>query len=176
MSGFCYEIKHKTNHNLMTYIGSTNNLTLRRHRHKSNCTNSNGKNYNVPLYQYIREHGGWENWQMNLIYEGEDYKKMEQDLIRDNYDNLLNKVIPNRTTAQYHEDNKEHILEKKKEYREKKKDHLREKVPCPHCDKFSTRTHLARHQKTQYCINYVAPTDSPQDSSSTSSSSVSESD
>lgn len=171
MSGFCYEIKHKTNHNLMTYIGSTNNLSVRCRSHKYECTNSNGKKYNFPVYQYIREHDGWEAWDMNLIYEGDDYKKMEQEIIKDNFDNLINKEMPGRTRAEYHEDNKDKISEYKKDYYKENRYNIlerqKEKIPCPHCDKFSTRDHLARHQRSQYCINYVPPeSTSSSDSSS----------
>ena len=47
------------------------------------------------------------------IYHGDNYLKMEQDLIKENFDNLLNKVIPGRTKAEYHVDNREHLIEKK---------------------------------------------------------------
>ena len=41
------------------YVGSTTNLIQRRGCHKSCCTNQKGKAYNFPVYQFIRENGGW---------------------------------------------------------------------------------------------------------------------
>lgn len=144
--GSVYQIQHKTDLNLMTYIGSTVIFSIRRSCHKSSCTNSNAKNYNYPVYQYIRKHGGWNAWEMTEIYHGEDYLKIEQDLVKDNFDNLLNINMPGRTDAEYKKENREHIREWRKE-----------KVPCPHCDRFICRSALARHMRTQYCINYSAP-------------------
>ena len=52
-----YKIQNVDNPELL-YIGSTSNFTQRKHQHKSNCRNDNGKEYNLKLYQTIRENGG----------------------------------------------------------------------------------------------------------------------
>ena len=44
------------------YIGSTDDLNIRIEKHKCNCNNKNSKEYNKRLYQFIREHGGFDNW------------------------------------------------------------------------------------------------------------------
>jgi hypothetical protein len=49
------------------YIGHTTNFTKRKNRHKNTCTNANDKCYDLPVYKCIREHGGWDNWDMILI-------------------------------------------------------------------------------------------------------------
>ncbi len=41
------------------YIGNTTNFTKRKNNHKSCCNNSNDKNHNFYVYQFIRNHGGW---------------------------------------------------------------------------------------------------------------------
>ena len=46
------------------YIGSTINFTRRKHNHKTVCNNENDKDYNLNVYKYIREYGGWDNWTM----------------------------------------------------------------------------------------------------------------
>ena len=46
------------------YIGSTTHFINRKHNHKSSCNYSNGKEYNHPKYKFIRENGGWDNWEM----------------------------------------------------------------------------------------------------------------
>ena len=44
------------------YVGSTINLRKRKWGHKLRCNNPNGDKYHYPVYQYIRENGGFENW------------------------------------------------------------------------------------------------------------------
>lgn len=52
-----------------SYIGHTTNFTSRKSRHKHNCYDTLGTEYNYKVYQFIRDHGGWNNWQMVLIEE-----------------------------------------------------------------------------------------------------------
>ena len=43
------------------------------------CNNPNSKNHNLKVYQFIREHGGWANWEMIQI---EEYPcKSKQELL-----------------------------------------------------------------------------------------------
>jgi predicted GIY-YIG superfamily endonuclease len=49
------------------YIGHTVNMTKRKHNHKRACCNTKHIDYNKPKYQYMRENGGWDNWQMIFI-------------------------------------------------------------------------------------------------------------
>ena len=44
------------------YIGSTTNKTRRKNHHKTCCNNVNNKDYNIYVYQFIRENGGFDNW------------------------------------------------------------------------------------------------------------------
>lgn len=48
------------------YVGYTTNFVQRKHAHKQNC-NNNKSNYNYKLYDFIRNNGGWINWQMEII-------------------------------------------------------------------------------------------------------------
>jgi hypothetical protein len=43
------------------YVGHTTNFTKRKYLHKSACTNLDNK---LKIYHAIREHGGWDNWDM----------------------------------------------------------------------------------------------------------------
>ena len=43
------------------YVGHTTNFIKRKARHKIDCNNSNKKEYNLKVYQIIRDNGGWEN-------------------------------------------------------------------------------------------------------------------
>lgn len=49
------------------YIGSTTNFKSRANHHRLTCTNPKYKCYDMYLYQVIREHGGWENWEMSPL-------------------------------------------------------------------------------------------------------------
>ena len=49
------------------YVGHTTNFKNRKNNHKKTSYNPNIKDYNMPLYQFIRKNGGWENFDMILI-------------------------------------------------------------------------------------------------------------
>ena len=52
-----------------SYGGHTTSLVKRRYSHKSICNNINSKNYNSYVYQFIRENGGFNNWEMIWQYD-----------------------------------------------------------------------------------------------------------
>jgi len=100
------------------YIGSTTNFKGRTNTHKSDCTNEKSKKYNLYVYKFIRENGGWENWS---LIPNEEYpcENVNQALIRERYwvETLqaeLNKQIPSRNKKEYCEINKNNICEKSK--------------------------------------------------------------
>ena len=49
------------------YVGLTTNFVQRRHAHKQSCKNEKAMNHNCKLYNTIRNSGGWDNWQMEII-------------------------------------------------------------------------------------------------------------
>lgn len=51
----------------MIYIGSTNNFSNRKSKHKKNCYNKVSKAYHYPLYKYIRECGGVNTFNIEII-------------------------------------------------------------------------------------------------------------
>jgi len=61
------------------YIGQTTNFTKRKNSHKSKCNKSTTKDYNRYVYQFIREHGGWDNWSMIQIEEYPCINKREAE-------------------------------------------------------------------------------------------------
>ena len=46
------------------YVGHTTNLKSKKSHHKSNCYNTNAEHYNLYVYEFIRENGGWESRDM----------------------------------------------------------------------------------------------------------------
>jgi hypothetical protein len=49
-------------------VGHTICFRHRKSGHKTDCNNPNRKSHNLPLYKYMREHGGFENWDMIVIH------------------------------------------------------------------------------------------------------------
>jgi hypothetical protein len=113
------------------YIGHTTNFKTRKNSHKSKCNNINSKAFNLIVYQFIRDNGGWDNWSMIMIEEYNcnnklEATKRERELIEE-LKATLNKVIPSRTSKEYYEDNKDIIKEYHKEYYEDNKNIIKEK-------------------------------------------------
>ena len=80
------------------YIGHTTNFVQRKHGHKQCCINTKSTNYNSKLYTYIRNHGGWDNWIMEIIafHNCEDKyaaRKYEQKYFEE-YNSKLNTIQP----------------------------------------------------------------------------------
>jgi len=49
------------------YVGHTTSFKHRKYEHKSHCYNDKCNEYNFKVYKTIRQHGGWENWEMVLV-------------------------------------------------------------------------------------------------------------
>ncbi len=65
------------------YVGSTTNFTKRKSNHKSTCNNINSQKHNNYVYEFIRNHGGWENWDMIEI---ERFNAIDRnDALRNNH-------------------------------------------------------------------------------------------
>jgi hypothetical protein len=125
------------------YIGHTTSLVKRRCSHKSNYNNETSKEYNKMVYQFIRNNGGWENWEVIEIekcpcLDFEEACKIERFYI-ETLNATLNRVIPSRTLkewyevnkdakAEYYKNNIDSIKEKHKLHREKNRDIINEKA------------------------------------------------
>ena len=130
-NGVIYKLKHNLDYDdINIYIGSTTNFKNRKNNHKTVCNNVNNKKYNMPVYQYIRDNGGWDQFIMIPIEPYSCYSKKELE-IRERYhiDLLrptLNKAIPTRSVKEWLEANKEHRKEIMKEWREANKEKIKE--------------------------------------------------
>jgi hypothetical protein len=92
------------------YIGSTLNFNRRKGQHKSVCNNETTKAYKYNVYEYIRDHGGFGNWDM-IELERLEYIDRRQLNARERYwvetlDASLNCTVPSRTLKEYYHDNK----------------------------------------------------------------------
>jgi len=112
------------------YVGSTTNFRIRKCAHKNNCNNESGKKYNIPVYQFIRDNGGWENWDMIQIeaYQATDKRNLETreryyiELLKPS----LNKYIPTRTKAEYQKQHYQQNKEALRKYRQEHKEAIKE--------------------------------------------------
>lgn len=126
------------------YVGSTFNFLKRKCRHKGNCTNQNQKHYNLKIYCYIRENGGWDNFTMTMLdrkicVDMLEARKHEQSLI-DKYKANLNmyKAFGAETRKeylkqwhiehdkQYHLENADIIKERKHQFYIEHKEEIKE--------------------------------------------------
>ena len=134
------------------YVGHTTDFITRKSTHKRCCNNIDAKGHHLYVYNFIRENGGWENWDMILVEtvgceNGMDARQKERKHI-ENLNASLNQHRPFRSEEELKEqkrlwivNNKEKndasikasraVLEKKyperyKEYRRKSSQKYRE--------------------------------------------------
>jgi len=127
-----YKLVHKEDiYDENIYIGHSTNMVQRKRQHKKCCCNPNNKEYNDKKYQYIRENGGWDKWDMILVekYPCNDVneaKARERHWIKE-LKSKLNIYEPCRTMKEWREDNKEKIKEQYIKYREANKQKIANK-------------------------------------------------
>ena len=167
------------------YIGHTTDMRRRKYHHKTTCNNEKDKRYNSKVYTFIRNNGGFDNWDMIEVerfeaIDGNDAKKKERYYI-ETFKASLNSEIPLRTKKEYYEDNIEHfklyretnkeiISEKRKEYRqthkelvakqqqkkyENNKKKYLEKIKCE-CGCEICKNGLIEHKQTKKHINLMS--------------------
>jgi len=97
-TGYIYEIKSMDTSITGTYIGSCWDMGKRLRTHANVCYNKKQKDYNYPVYKYIRENGGFHTFNMRVIDSGECEDETELHCAEQFYidmaggiDNLLNK-------------------------------------------------------------------------------------
>lgn len=117
------------------YVGHTTNFTQRKNQHKNSRINENNKKYKQYVYEFIRQHGGWENWSMVQIEEVFCKDKRQAETVEQNWiEQTAAKLNSNNPYAlcteqpkiykhNWYEENKEHILQKAKQHYEENKEH-----------------------------------------------------
>tara|TARA_R110000751_G_scaffold278092_1_gene379833 strand:- start:15 stop:596 length:582 start_codon:yes stop_codon:yes gene_type:complete len=151
----------------MYYLGSTKNMSRRKPVHKSDCKTSDTK-----VYRYIREHGGWDNFEFEVIEECDNYFEREKELIIElepplnmvqyvdsdtypkDYYEANKETIAKRAKARYQR-NKEKNVEYAKTYRKEYKEQIAERAKAyreEHKDKMRERD-KAKYQKFKVKIN-----------------------
>jgi hypothetical protein len=113
------------------YVGHTTDFRRRKNSHKTKCNNEKNIEYNFKVYKFIRDNGGWDNWDMIEIerfeaIDGNDAKKKERYWI-ETLKSSLNCRIECRTNKEWIVDNKNKVLKIKKKYRDNNKEKIAEK-------------------------------------------------
>lgn len=168
-----YQIQCKNSNVKTIYIGSTTNLNQRKMKHRTRCNNPNDFGYNIFLYQFIRQHGGFDNFDFKVIEECENKEilKIRERYYIDKNENNLNSHMPLRNGKEWYGDNKqrakdwyeknkESILKRKVEYHQENKESIKEKTKernernkdrytCDNCDfKTHCKTRHIKHLNT----------------------------
>ena len=133
------------------YVGSTTNLIERRRGHKVACTNESDKGHNLPVYRFIRDYGGWDNWEVIKVQDAdcacrEDLLKIERSMMVQ-LGATLNKQVPGRSVKEYYEAHKAEISEQKKNYYEANKTEILEKKKLY---REANRTEITEQRKNYY--------------------------
>jgi hypothetical protein len=144
------------------YVGTTHDLGKTRREFKINCTNENAKDYNDPLYNFIRQNGDWKRFKLIKCVEvrtGQaDLLKAEKLKIA-SLECCLNKKLQKQAGAQaYRETHKERTKDYNHEYYFKNKEEIaiitKEKITCM-CGSTFRRCAKARHLKSRKHNNFI---------------------
>ena len=147
------------------YIGSSYDINDRKSKHMSSCNNTNDDHYNTPVYKFIREYGGWSNWEIVVLYKYPCGSKEELEIEeRRAYDRYISEftLLNGRKPHQTKEERREYGIRKSKERydanieRERKeaseryhakKVELNTPVRCE-CGLMINKQNLTKHKKT----------------------------
>tara|TARA_B000000565_G_C23660433_1_gene330205 strand:+ start:278 stop:790 length:513 start_codon:yes stop_codon:yes gene_type:complete len=143
------------------YIGSTKCFEDRFNFHKNSTYNKNLHFYKYKVYQFIRDNGGWDNFNKEILEyyscnNKVELKLKEQEYIS-NYKPTLNthnayateEIKKQQRFNSYTKFNKsEYGLEYRERYRKEKK-------YCKYCDSFITKGGWAKHTKTKIHLKNV---------------------
>ena len=159
------------------YVGSTTDFKNRNRQHKCTCNTNINRHYKHNVYQFIRNNGGWDNWNMVEVEKYNATDKLSQ-LKRERYwleyyNATLNSQIPSRTGAEYtkyyYNEHIEHIQKYREENREHSKEYFKEryiqnkeqinkrnneKITCE-CGVIYSKCNLTRHKKTKKHLNAI---------------------
>ena len=151
------------------YAGHTTNFKKRKNIHKHTCNNPNVENYNMPVYCFIRENGGWENWKMVMIETQNlnsklEAEKREWELIIQG-GGTLNKHKPYRTKkeekeykAKWHVEHQDEVKQRcKKFYEDHRQEILQQRkmqIVCG-CGSTFRQADVRRHERTKKHQDYL---------------------
>jgi len=169
----CYIYHIKSKDGEVCYVGSTSNLNSRKSSHRYNCSHENNKFYHLDIYKYIRNNGGFSNFQIVPIRKLENVKNKNDLLIAEQaemnkYSGLKNMRGSYQTeeervkqNLQWRKENPEKIRQSYKKYYEANKEQIIEKTRIwmkehPEKNSENHRQWLKEHpeKNSEYCKKY----------------------
>jgi hypothetical protein len=159
MRGIIYCIKQKEkDYDSPIYIGSTKDFNMRKKSHKTTCYNDKRHEYNYKLYQYIRENGGWNTFDMIEIGMVECVTDQELIIEEQKWIDDLGATLNSHRAYRTIEDRKNQERQDNKKYYEKHKDKIKEKnkekTKCE-CGSIVVKCNMIRHRKTKKHIKNI---------------------
>jgi len=102
------------------YIGHATDFVKRQTNHKSSCNNNSEKNkeYNYEVYKYIRENGGFDNWQFEILVYADLKDKDEAEKLEKHYIKIFKPTLNDNDVAVTPEEKAEYYREYLKKRRE----------------------------------------------------------
>ena len=143
------------------YIGSSTNLYVRINVHKCRCNNEDTDGYYLKLYEFIRENGGWENFNIEVIEYFNCNSKKELIQKEQEYINKLKPSLNYLNAYRSEEIKKEQKQKTCKKYRESeygsqyREKYRKEKKYCKYCNNFISKGGWAKHTKTKIHLENV---------------------
>jgi hypothetical protein len=97
-----YKIVCKDKNITECYVGRTTNFIKREKQHQYSCNTENCKAHKMKVYKFINEHGGWDNWSIEIIEYIDEYDKLQE---REHYwfdflNASLNQTVPGTKTLE----------------------------------------------------------------------------
>ena len=136
------------------YIGSTTNFRDRKKAHKKDCNTINKRDYNRKVYQFIRNNGGWDNWDMILIAKVNCNDRLE---LRKKEREYIEEYKPSLNMFKAQLDEKEKLEIKKERYETNREEILEKhkvKITCE-CGTIIRKCAKARHKRSMKHINLM---------------------
>jgi hypothetical protein len=142
------------------YVGSTTDLVKRRYTHKCSCNNPARGGHNCSVYQYIRDNGGWVNWEVvqveQVVCESSQELRQREREVFERLRPSLNTIRP-KTSLEENKDN-QRVRDKTRYHAnpDRKKANMKawgsKRVICEHCDNEVCQGGLKKHQSRKKCL------------------------
>ena len=146
-----YIIRHKHSDNC--YIGSTKNLNKRKIDHRNNCHYENQRKYYIKLYVFIRENGGWDNFDMAKICDCDENEMLNMEQYH--MDFVKPSLNTHRAIGRDEESYRNKRIEKWKKNKDIRCKEKKEKMSCE-CGSSVRKSDKARHYKCQKHQRFLA--------------------
>ena len=147
-----YKLHHATDNTKECYVGSTGDLTHRKRQHRYCC-----KRYNLKVYSYMRDHGGYNAWAYSILEERTelmskiDRLKRERELTTQHNANLNTQWvcawIEAGSRLEYQRMPQQKEVAKRRHQRDANTDNI-----CERCRRtYRGKTNKAQHQQSLKC-------------------------